>query len=137
LHCQPASSEKIWKKLGFKKFPDVPGFDKENSPNDPYLYRIIAPFLEPVKVPTSKDVLMLWSVEPYQADREQPRWLWDLTFQPNGSGLTFPIIIPAKRDWNLRLLIDGTNVMENKIKKFGPVEIDFGDFLVIENLAFS
>ncbi|MBD1365363.1 GNAT family N-acetyltransferase [Mucilaginibacter sp. ZT4R22] len=134
LHCQPASSEKVWKKLGFKKFPDVPGFDKENSLKDPHLYRIIVAHLKPAKAPTSKNLLILWSVEPYQADREQPRWVWDVTFHPNSSRLTFPIIIPAKRDWNLRWAIDGKTVTENKIKKFGQNEIDFGDFLVIESL---
>ena len=33
LHCQPAASEKVWKRLGFMRFPEAADFQRENDEN--------------------------------------------------------------------------------------------------------
>jgi len=135
LYCQPAKSEKAWKKLGFREYPKVEGFEAYNEKDGKHLYKILVPFLKPTK--SKKDVVTieLWDVEPHQINKVSPLWKWHPKLKPGTRHLDKPIIFPSKRDWNIRWSENGTIIREEKVKYFGkPEDIDFMDFIIIEKL---
>jgi FR47-like protein len=135
LHCQPASSEKVWKKLGFLRFPDVDGFKGHNSEHGRRLYKILIPHLKPTKSILLDDFIELWPVEPHLAQKVPSGWCWKIRFIKHSSYLSNPIIFPAKRDWNLRRTNNDNILNDDKVKYFQRGdEIDFGDFIIIERL---
>ena len=134
LHCQPAKSEAFWKRLGFVRFPDVKDFERENSEKGRYLYRIMIPHLKPTKSLLSKEAINLWRVEPVLATREPARWKWHPKFQKGTRKLMLPIIFPAKRDWQISWSKNDHSIKNNKIKRFGSDCIDFGKFIIINEL---
>ncbi|HEY4325936.1 MAG TPA: GNAT family N-acetyltransferase [Mucilaginibacter sp.] len=134
LHCQPAKSEKAWKKLGFKQYPDVDDFNDYNSKDGKYLYKILVPFDKPTKSDKDKESIELWAVEPYETSRFLPEWKWYPKFEKGSRKLFKPIIFPAKRDWNIQWKKDGSIIKNNKVKRFGKTDINFSDFIIIEQL---
>ncbi len=135
LHCQPAASEKAWKKLGFARFPDVDGFARYNSEHGRHLYRILVPYLKPTQATNIKDQVELWSVEPHYVDKASPKWRWKVKFDGTSDRLEKPIIFPAKKDWNIRRTRNGVILKDDKVKYFDRYEdIDFGDFIIIEKI---
>lgn len=137
LHCQPATSKKAWKKLGFKNYPDVEDFSDFNHEEGNWLYKILVPFDKPTKSAANKESIELWSVEPYLASRTLPAWKWHPKFEGGSRKLVNPIIFPANADWNIRWLIDGDAIKENKVKRFLKTEIAFSNFIIIEELPLS
>ncbi len=135
LHCQPAKSEKIRKKSGFKDFPDVEGFEDYNSNKGKHLYKILIPFAKPTKsVKRKSESIELWAVGPHLTTRFSPQWIWHLKFEKGSRKLIKPIIFPAKYDWNILWKIDSEIIQENKIKRFQKGNIDFSNFIIIEGL---
>lgn len=135
LHCQPAQSEKIWKKLGFKNFPDVNDFEDFNTSEGRHLYKTLVPFTDPTKSTKLKtESIELWVVEPHLTTEFSPQWIWNLKFEKGSRKLIKPIIFPAKRDWNIVWKINLDTIQENKIKRFQKGNIDFGNFIIIEDL---
>jgi ribosomal protein S18 acetylase RimI-like enzyme len=135
LHCQPAKSEKAWKKLGFKQYPDVEGFTDYNISDGKHLYKILVPHLKPTKSKKEVATIELWNVEPYQIDKVSSLWKWHPKVNSHSSHLEKPLIFPAKRDWNIRWSENGIILREEKVKYFGKsADIDFTNFIVIEKL---
>lgn len=135
LHCQPAESEKVWKRMDFKRYPSVPDFGDYNSEKGKWLYKILIPFIKPTKSIKGKESIELWSVEPYQIERVSPEWKWHPKFKKGTRTLIKPIVFPAKRDWNIRWKNnDGLIIRDEKVKRFGKDEIDFTNFIIIEKL---
>ncbi|TCD03223.1 GNAT family N-acetyltransferase [Pedobacter psychroterrae] len=136
LHCQPARSEAVWKKLGFVRFTDTKGFESENSEEGRHLYRILIPSLKPTKALKLNETISLWDTEPYLAG-DQARWKWHPKFQNGSRELKLPIIFPAKRDWQISWNKDGQVIKSEKIKYFRREGIDFSNYIIIEKLPLT
>jgi len=135
LHCQPAKSEKAWKKLGFREYPDVEGFQDYNDADGKHLYKILVRHLKPTKSKKEVATIELWDVEPHQTNKVSALWKWHPKVKPGKSHLDKPIIFPAKRDWNIRWSENSVIIREDKVKYFGkPANIDFMNFIIIEEL---
>jgi len=134
LHCQPAVSEKVWKRLGFKRFPDVKDYEYENSKDGPYLYKVLVPFLKPTKSARPNETIELWHAEPHQITDISPKLKWHPKFEKGTTNLLIPIISPAKRDWQINWIKNDRLIKNDKIKYFSRDEIDFGNFIIIEKL---
>ena len=127
LFCSPEISEGFWNKCGFKKF-DIPNDNKIN------MYKVLLSELKPCERIQSNDVLKLWDCEPYQTDRNEPKWIWNLEYETDNKTLTKPIVFPAYKDWQLELEKDGT-VIKNKVKYF-PLDLsDNGTFMIIREIS--
>jgi len=134
LHCQPATSETAWKKIGFMRYPQVPDFaDYNNKEEGRHLYKILVPCADQSKSPTEKQI-ELWSVESYLSSRHMPKWRWELKFNANGQELEKPIIAPAKRKWDIRWQENGQIIKDGQIKYFDKTDIDYCDFIIIESM---
>lgn len=135
LHCQPATAEKAWRKIGFKRYPNVTHFaDHIDLEQGRYLYQILVPHLMPVKTLAKGESISLWSVERYQAERFAPQWKWSLTFKKDTRKLALPIIAPAYQKWNISWNMDGKEVKSDQIKYFAKDELEFSGFLIMEHL---
>lgn len=134
LHCQPASSEKIWRRLGFKAFPEVKDFERENSLKGRYLYKILVPYLKSTKSLVSREAVKLWYSEPHLARTETADLTWHPKFEKGTRNLVKPIISPAKRDWQISWNKLTGIPKTDKIKYFSRNEIDFGNFIIINTL---
>ena len=134
LRCVPAASEKAWKKLGFTRFPEVMQDTNRRSDEGPKMYKIIVPHLKPAKKVKAKEVVNLWSQEPYEANKYDPAWQWNLTFQPKTRTLRLPIIHPANPDWQIAWTIDGLSQKEEKVKRFLDRERYIGSFVMITEI---
>lgn len=98
LHCQPAGSKKVWKRLGFKRFPEAADFKLENAEEGPYLYKVLVPSLKPARFSSSKEAIELWHAEPHLALDISPQMRWHPKFEKGSRDLLSLIISPAKRD---------------------------------------
>jgi len=134
LHCQPATSQKIWKRMGFKRFPDVKDFIKENNEKEPYLYKILVPHLKPTKSSALKESIQLWQIEPHLARQESYALKWHPRFEKGSRRLVYPIISPAKREWQIQWSKNDGTFKSDKIKYLLRIDIDFGNFLIINEL---
>jgi GNAT superfamily N-acetyltransferase len=135
LHCQPAKSEKAWKKIGFKQYPNLPDFDNYNDEEQGrHLYRVLVSSTKASTSSKADEVISLWTVERYQADRFSPKWFWKLTFEGDTRKLTTPIIAPVNCNWNMALTINKEIVKSSEIKHFTKGSIEFNGFLIIEDL---
>ena len=137
LHCQPSSSEKVWKKLGFKRFPEAKDFERENSASGRHLYKILVPHLKPTKSLALKESIELWYEEPHLARTEHAQLKWHPKFQKGTRNLIQPIIHPAKRDWQISWNRLEEIPKTDKIKYFSRNEIDFGNFIIISTLPLN
>lgn len=137
LHCQPASSEKVWKKLGFKRFPGARDFERENSPNGRYLYKVLVPHLRPAKSLTAKESIEIWYAEPHLARTEPAQLRWHPKFEKGTRNLVKPIIASAKRDWQISWNKQEEILKIDKIKYFSKNKIDFGNFIIINSLIYK
>ncbi len=121
LFCSPRESEVFWKKMNYIKFPDNVSFRTEPTYYKP-LIRI-----NPTTEKTITNKLELWDLEPYEVEKQLPKWTWEI-----GSD-KFPILHPCKPDWTLRLTINGILIKEAKVKYFEKDnEIIVGSFLFID-----
>lgn len=135
LHCQPAKSERAWKKIGFKRYPNLPDFVNYNDEEQGrHLYRILVSSAKASKSNEANEVISLWAVERYQADRFSPKWFWELTFEGDTRKLNDPIIAPVNCNWNMALTINEEIIKSSEIKHFTKGRIEFNGFLILEDL---
>jgi GNAT superfamily N-acetyltransferase len=130
LHCSPRESEKFWKKMEFRKFPD-----RGYSDSDLTYFK---PLIEIQKV--SNNILAmnkveLWDVEPHQIKKNLPKWTWEVKVE--NDKLALPIVHPCNCDWNLRWTKNGEIIREGRVKDFDSNEssICYSPFLYIKELA--
>lgn len=133
LHCQPASSERIWKSLGFIEFPDCIDFIEHNNPTGKKLYKILVPAL-PATKKQGEELLELWDIGIYNQANVDPKWRWVLSFKDNTRELSLPIIGPCHHEWKIRWSIDRTAVKDDSVKYFSD-DIRYGDFLIIREIS--
>lgn len=135
LHCQPSKSEVAWRKLGFKRFPNVPEMSALNNYEEGRnLYQILVPHTKLSKSKIPKESIELWAVEAYQADRYASQWKWLPKFVMGSRKLVSPIIAPAKYKWNIRWKINDQIIKDGQVKYFGNTGISYDTFIIIEEL---
>lgn len=138
LHCQPSDAEAAWKKLGFKRYPDVVGFSSYNNfEQGRTLYRILSDHAKPTKRELSGERIELWAVDSYLSDKHPSMWKWPIKFKKGSRILVKPIIAPAIHKWNISWRTDHLIFKESQIKHFLSGKIDFDTFLIIEELPVS
>ena len=138
LHCQPAASENVWKKLGFNKFPNFKVFAEANSPEGKHLFKILNDVPEATeKINAESDLIELWAGQPWEVSNEKPKWSWHPQFLPNSHFLSPFIISPAHYEWKMRWTSNGTVIHNDKIKYFPNMRLDFSDFLIIDELPIK
>lgn len=131
LQCEPIESEKFWRKL---EFVDVPRNIHYWSKLATYLFKILVPVQPLAVAPDGNDYIELWDDEPYITQNKPSKWIWKIETEAESCKLKIPIIHPCKKDWRIRLTMDGRTIVDNKVKRFGGVEIDFEPYMVIREL---
>jgi GNAT superfamily N-acetyltransferase len=135
VHCQPSSSEKVWKKLGFIQFPIASAFDDFNAKHSKHLYKIIEQPLEMTKeFGVGDEVIELWDDEKFLITEQKPTWVWKLKCKVNSSELLRPIIFPCHPDWRIRWRIGDRVFIDETVKYFSNVSIRYGSFMIIHSL---
>lgn len=132
LQCAPASSEVVWKKLGFMDFPATNGRTNWDSGNK-RLYKTVFPGSEFFSGNPDAETIELWNDEPYRTQHTPANWLWKLDFIENTRQLRNPIIHPCLSDWKIRWKRGGTVIKEDKAKYFLK-DIVHGNFLILRSL---
>lgn len=132
LECVPASSEPIWRKMGFVDFPHALKDPHRNS-GGTELYRPLRDIARPNEKDGAVEALELWDCEPWGADDRLPAWTWEIIRQPGTNRLIKPIIFPCKRDWMLRWRKGDVTICEEKVKYFKPESL-LDDYLVYTHL---
>lgn len=128
LFCRPYTSESFWKKIGLTKFPDCVYTEHKLT-----YYKVLVDTASTSYI-SNKDKIELWDVEPYEAEKKNPRWIWYVETQKEM--LLYPIIQPCNCNWNLRWSRDGVVLKEEKVKYFtnDDYELFHSDFLYIDKL---
>ncbi len=128
LYCSPISSEIIWKKLGFKNFPN--GIIKSSSI---YLYQIIVNTAKLYSDNDNIEVIEMWGFEDYR-DEVEANWKWEVIRKNKSNELLNPIIYPCAGEWSVSHR-KGSKIQEKNIMKyFDKKRHDGGYFLIISKL---
>lgn len=125
LFCEPEESEKFWIKMKFRKFPKI-GY----SISELTYFKPLIEINEPAIEFDENNKLELWDLEPYQIKETKPKWTWSINTE-----IFLPILNPCNSDWNIRWTKNGKLIRENKVKRFSNKEIEFGNFLFVEELT--
>jgi predicted GNAT family acetyltransferase len=129
LYCSPENSEPFWKSIGFENFPILPHDTKIN------MFKPLIETLQPKENAETNTKISLWNCEPYQADRQNAKWNWDLEFETDNETLVKPIIFPVSSVWQAELTKNGQKLLSEKVKRF-PVDIaDYGSFMIIRKVS--
>lgn len=131
LFCAPESSQRIWKKLGFKYFPNNSTNDK---PDKIEMFKIIKPYLKSRKsnLKNDNEVIEIWNDEPRRTDDENPTWVFNLKYKKNTTVLNKPIVIFGDFDWRIRWR-KGTEIFKDcKYKWFDRNNKEFSCMIIKE-----
>jgi predicted GNAT family acetyltransferase len=128
LFCAPASSENIWKRMGFNNFPNE--IIKESRI---YLYQILVETAEFYTQENETELIELWDFEDY-SNELPPKWKWEVKRKEKSNKLVKPIIHPCSEEWSVAHKI-GTEISEKRIMKyFDNRKHDGGYFLIVTEL---
>ncbi len=135
LLCSPKESEPIWKSMGFLEFPELPEKYHFNSDNKK-LYKILTDNLQQNTKRNNEETIELWNEEPSSINENtESTYIWYLEFLNGTRKLSKPIIQPANYHWRLCWKKNGRKIDDDKVKRF-KTKIDFGSFIIIEELLF-
>lgn len=132
LQCNPASSEPIWRKLGFIDFPikgdeNMEGYNKE-------LYCVLIPSSKETNTYDNNEIIELWNDEPHRTNKREPNWIWNLEYKIGTRELFMPIVHPCDGNWRIRWKLMDNVLIDSKIKHFNKGNVHFGKYLIIEKL---
>jgi predicted GNAT family acetyltransferase len=108
LSCSPASSERIWLKLGFINFPESNRWNGEIL-----MYKPLIENLEPDisrKLKTKNSIMILTEYSEFVAK-------WELKFKNNSRKLLKPIIFPVHYRWKLNWIENEVTIFNNEIDR--------------------
>jgi predicted GNAT family acetyltransferase len=128
LFCEPKSSKKAWKKIGFLNCP--PNYLKDNK------IRMYFPLIEITSnVPSSEDeIIELWDFDPTYRTTENPKWVWKIERELNSNKLVRPIVHPSNINWQI-CWRKKDNIFElTQVKRFKSAKIEFDSFMIITEL---
>jgi ribosomal protein S18 acetylase RimI-like enzyme len=114
LDCVPATSKKVWKKLGFKEFKEIENHTYLNfsNYNRPWLFMFLVDVEKPTKKQNLDSYIEIWTVEEYKAGNSKPSYRWDVNTQ------TKPIIYPVDGNWKIKYVNNGEVINDYKIKYY-------------------
>jgi len=132
LFCSPVSSEKIWKKLGFKFYKEKEKHEsfRRGKPVN-YLYKTIVKSHLPTRKRNLISFVELWKEFDhvgYTDKTIEPSVVWNLKNQLN------PIIFPTEPEWKLRLVENGKEIYNGVIKRNISGFFVYGDFLIFDKI---
>jgi predicted acetyltransferase len=99
LYCAPESSQRIWKKMGFKYFPNNSTNDRSDKIE---MYNIIKPYLKSRKSKSQNEIIEIWNEEPHRTNDENPTWVFNLKYKKKTKILDKPIVHFGDFDWRIR-----------------------------------
>lgn len=131
LFCSPVSSEKVWKKLGFKFYKE-----KENQyfylTDEPvnYLYKTLVENLNPTRKKSLTTFVQLWTQDEYLVNSNPTikSLIWNLENQQ------IPIIFPAEGEWKLRYVENGNEIYNGVLKRNVSGFFLYDDFLIYDKI---
>jgi ribosomal protein S18 acetylase RimI-like enzyme len=131
LICSPASSKKVWKKLGFKELKEVEENQFLKNSNSPYLYKILIESEKPTKSKVIKQTYIeLYCKDPINKE-SKPNYKWKIYPKLISQK---PIIYPVDSEWSIKLFQNGVEISENRIKRFQRGEFLNRNFLIIDKV---
>jgi ribosomal protein S18 acetylase RimI-like enzyme len=133
LQCEPEASQHFWRKLNFI---DVPSGTFYWSHKLIHLYKRLIPTLMETSELNKTNYIEIWDSDPIYTKNKESKWKWNLTI-PNGRNLELPIIQACERNWRIKLVLDSKVVVDDKIKRFRNIEIDFGPYAIIRELPID
>lgn len=130
LFCSPRESEKFWKKMEFIKFPK-----RGYSESDLTYFKPLIEIQKSTNNGQAENKIELWDVEPYQTNKNSPKWTWEVEII--NDKLVLPIIQPCNYDWNLKWTKNGETIKEDKVKYFDSKKnrVEYSPFLYIKELT--
>jgi hypothetical protein len=129
LQCAPEESESFWKKLNFLDVPDGVKFFLNK-----HLYKVLIPSQKPVEICDGSICIEIWDDEPHLTRNKPSKWKWVPDINTQTKKFKLPIIHPCNKDWRIKVIHKGTTIIDDKIKRFGNIEIDFGNFAIIRDI---
>jgi hypothetical protein len=137
LQCSPASSEVVWKKLGFRDISNFSEGKRFSPTGNKQLYRILIPHLETTIGQDKDEYIELWNDEHHLTNDCNPSWIWALQFIRGTRKLEKPIICPGHYKWRIRWSQNKTVIKDTEVKYFDKNEIYFGEFIIIRTLPIN
>ena len=131
LFCAPESSQKIWKKLKFKYYPNNSSNTRSQKIE---MYRIIKTNLNcSNKIENEIDeVIEIWNDEPYKTEKVQPTWIWKIKYLKNSSVLKNPIVHFGHHKWRIRWRKGETIYKDCKYSYFDNKNEEFSCIVIKE-----
>lgn len=133
LECAPPTSEPVWKRLGFKDFPESPKFGLYAIENKE-LYKLLVSDCLGKEIFNNDEIIELWNREPHETDDIDPIWTLPVLFKTDSTKLINWIIMPCKPDWRIRWRKGNIVYKDSKVKYFHSERIEYGKFVVIRSL---
>jgi GNAT superfamily N-acetyltransferase len=134
LECQPPTSEPVWRRLGFRDFPQCEGKPSSKYNNSINLYRPLIEPLEPNNQSEAIEVLELWDREPWENPDSEPTWTWEILRQKGTQELVKPIIHPCDKNWRLRWRKGNKFLIDEKVKRFSEDSSSWGEYVIVTEL---
>lgn len=145
LFCAPTSSHKIWRKLGFKYFPNNSKndrfqkngnmFDKDYGKDKIEMYKIIKPYLKPRKINSNSknEIVEIWNNDPHYCENENPTWTWSLKYNKKTKMLEKPIVHFGFYKWRIRWRKGNEIYKDCKYENFDRNNTEFS-FMIIKEM---
>ena len=132
LSCSPASTERIWKKLGFLKFPESSKWNGETL-----MFKPLIENFNPIISENSKDDNNIYSnCNIILKDSFGEIANWEIMFKENSRELIKPIIYPAFYKWKIIWKENGKIIFEDEIDRMSN-KISFKNFIIITELQIE
>lgn len=136
LQCSPPESIKFWRKMNFIEFPNVSFW--QNIHDAKKMYLPLIPTAKPLKNPKTNrlsNYVELWDEEPFEAEDENPNWVWSIDYKKSTNKLVKPIIFPCCSQWRIRIWKDGKIILDDKYKYVLKTDEDFWGFIYLTKLS--
>ncbi|WP_296149280.1 GNAT family N-acetyltransferase [uncultured Flavobacterium sp.] len=128
LMCAPASSENIWRKMGFTDMP------KQIDPSEnKMLCLTFGLHLQPTIILSEHETLEIWDDEPHITKDNPPKWIYNLSFKKGTRELEEPVLLYANYDWRVRWIVGNKTIKDCKLKYLYR-DMKFGNCLFIDKL---
>jgi GNAT superfamily N-acetyltransferase len=133
VQCVPETSESFWRRFDFIDVPaNIRYWDRQTI----HLFKILVPCEQEVTHLEQSNYIEMWDFEPYGTKNRESKWKWNFKVDDQRK-LSLPIIRPCEKDWRIKCVEGGKVIIDDKIKRFGNVEIDYGPYAIITELPIN
>lgn len=131
LFCAPPETRNFWQKIGFSDAL------KSSSSHGPRMYSALTAQMNTYQKEdssaTSGEFFQLWDNPSHLIKQQPPIFTWKLEFPEYSRKLSSPIISPCLPDWQLRHIVDGQIISNQKVSRH-KMELYQNDFLIVTHL---